>query len=77
MDTKVCDDYIGDKICDVVYWQWDPVHRRSELVMSLEACGPVWDFWSVVIGCVVAGVLILTCVCAAVGKTGYQRVRTR
>ena len=74
-DTEICDGYIGDKICDVVSWRWNPAYRRAELVMSLEPCGVTWDIWAIVIGCIFAVLFLCGCV-GFVCKSQYSRVST-
>ena len=74
-----CRDWDGDKMCQVVSWQWNEDERRADLEMSVAACGPVKNSLrdtGIIIGCVIAAIAIIGVVTMVVIRKKYDRVNT-
>jgi len=75
----LCQDWNGDKRCEVVSWTWDEDSLKADLELSDAACGPETNRWrdiGIIIGCVLAAIAIIGVVTFIVVKKKYDRVST-
>ena len=79
MCAGLCQDWNGDKRCEVVSWSWDEDSLKADLELSDAACGPETNRWrdiGIIIGCVLAAIAIIGVVTFIVVKKKYDRVST-